>query len=239
MSAVLPPLSARSVSSEVMDRPNLGAGELRRALGGLARLNWWSGAARPFRRPLGQLASTLHGRPVRVLDVGSGGGEVPAAVASWLGRRSRGVELTLCDINPATLGIALERMESRGVAAGGLVHDVTTGPLPDGFDAVTSSLFLHHLEWEQAVAVLRHMARAAGSLLVVCDLRRSLVGLALAGTASRLLTASPVVRTDALLSVRAAFTVNEVRRLAREAGLDGAVIDRCWPQRWRLTWWKR
>lgn len=238
MSTDSPFLSARSLRPEAMDQPDLDAGMHRHALRGLARLNWWSGSSRPFRRPLGILARSNGGRPARVLDVASGGGEVPVALACWAGRRGLAIELTLCDINPRAVDIALRRAASKGVTATGLVRDVTAGPLPGGFDAVFSSLFLHHLPRASALRALGNMARAAGRLLVVCDVNRSLPGLALAAGASRLLTRSPVVHMDAPRSVRAAFTVDEVRGLADGAGLSGARIDRCWPQRWRLEWWK-
>jgi len=221
-----------------LDQPGLGRRELGRALAGLARLNWWSGSSRPFRRPLEALASSTGGRPVRVLDVASGGGDVPVALASWAFRRGFTVKLTLCDMNAGSVDLALRRAAFEGISATGLVQDLRSARLPAGFDTVISSLFLHHLEWEQAVAVLQAMAGAADRLLVVCDLRRTAAGLALAAAASRLLTRSAVVHTDAVLSVRAAFTLDEVRRLAREAGLAGARVDRCWPQRWRLSWWR-
>ncbi len=231
-------LSARSLKPEAMDQPGLDAGRHRHALNGLARLNWWSGSSRPFRRPLGMLARATGGRPLKVLDVASGGGEVPVALASWAARQGIAIELTLCDINPRAVGIALRRAASHGVTAAGLAQDVTAGPLPAGFDAVLSSLFLHHLPRASALRALENMARSSGRLLVVCDLNRSLSGLALAAGASRLLTRSPVVHTDAPRSVRAAFTVDEIRGLAESAGLSGARIDRCWPQRWRLEWWR-
>ncbi|MCA9021331.1 MAG: hypothetical protein KDA74_14375, partial [Planctomycetaceae bacterium] len=58
----------------------------------------------------------------------------------------------------------------------------------------------------------------------------------LAWTACRLLTRSPVVHTDGPLSVAGAFTVNEIKELAGQAGLDGFQITRHWPQRWLLKW---
>jgi hypothetical protein len=46
------------------------------------------------------------------------------------------------------------------------------------------------------------------------------------------------VHYDALVSVRAAFTIEEARALAQSAGLAGAQFERAWPARWRL-WWSR
>jgi hypothetical protein len=104
-----------------------------------------------------------------------------------------------------------------------------------GYDAAISSLFLHHLNENEAVAFLQLMA-ASGRMVLVNDLERSRTNLAMVFAASRLLTRSPVVHFDALRSVEAAFTLNEARNLTEKAGLYGAMIARRRPCRFLLTW---
>ena len=64
------------------------------------------------------------------------------------------------------------------------------------------------------------------------------VGFCMAYSAARLLTRSHVVHTDAVLSVRAAFTVEEVRQLASAAGLSDAKVVPRWPSRFVVSWRK-
>jgi hypothetical protein len=116
------------------------------------------------------------------------------------------------------------------------IHDAVNGPLPTGYDALTCSLFLHHLDEGEAVDLLRRMAAAAGRLVLVNDLARGAAGWLLAQAAARLLTRSDVVHTDGPRSVAAAFTPAEARTLAERAGLSGATVRRRWPFRWLLTW---
>jgi 2-polyprenyl-3-methyl-5-hydroxy-6-metoxy-1,4-benzoquinol methylase len=111
-------------------------------------------------------------------------------------------------------------------------------PLPDGYDVITCSLFLHHLEEFDAESMLRSMASAATQMIVASDLRRTRLGYAMALVASRLLTRSPIVRVDGPLSVAAAFTIEEAQALAARAGLAGTTISRRWPQRYLLVWRK-
>src|SRR5438270_878835 len=101
--------------------------------------------------------------------------------------------------------------------------DVLREPLPSGYDAVISSLFLHHLTEEQAVALLRRMG-AAGRIVLVNDLVRSRPGYLLAWLGTRLLSRSEVVHFDGQRSVEGAFTPVEARRLAEAAGLAGDVV---------------
>ena len=61
---------------EIMDQPDLRPARHVGALRGLARVNFWSGSAGILWRPLSALARRL-GRPIRVLDAASGGGDVP------------------------------------------------------------------------------------------------------------------------------------------------------------------
>ena len=101
--------------------------------------------------------------------------------------------------------------------------DVFDAPIPNGYDIITCSLFLHHLDEEQAIAVLRKMRDAAGQLALVNDLRRCRSGWLLACAGVRILTRSPTVHVDAQLSVEGAFTPQEALALAHRAGWDGAT----------------
>jgi hypothetical protein len=44
------------------------------------------------------------------------------------------------------------------------------------------------------------------------------------------------VHSDGPISVEAAFTVDEMKAMARQANLHGAKISRCWPARMLLEW---
>ena len=72
--------------------------------------------------------------------------------------------------------------------------------------------------------------------MLVNDLERSDLGLALAHIAVRLLTTSDVVHVDGPRSVESAFTRKEALDLAERAGLHGAVAKWRWPFRYLLKW---
>jgi hypothetical protein len=131
---------------------------------------------------------------------------------------------------------ARQAAERAGLAVRFFLHDAVHSHPLEGCDAAVSSLFLHHLSEEDAVAFLRRMAGAARHLVLVNDLVRSLPGLALAHLATRLLTTSGVVHTDGPRSVEGAFTCAEILTLAERAGLAGATVVRRWPCRFLLQW---
>lgn len=221
-----------------MDQPGLDAALHSQALRGLQRINWLSRSASILWPSIRDLAASLQRRPCRVLDVASGGGDVVLS----LSRRSRAqrldVDFTGVDISATAVEHARRNARSSGESVAFEQLDVFSDLLPHGYDVVMCSLFLHHLSREQATALLRNMAAAAGRLVLVNDLRRTRLGYALAWWGGRLLTRSPIVHVDGPMSVAAAFTCEEALQLAENAGLVGANIVRRWPQRFLLSWSK-
>jgi SAM-dependent methyltransferase len=234
LSNPFPRLSARHRVAEIMDDPALDPARHRRALKALERINRVSLTAPRLWSEIARLARDGV-RPVRVLDVACGGGDVLLDLERRARRAGVDVELHGCDRS----AVALDRARARAAGRASCTFhecDVLSEPFPTAGHLVTSSLFLHHLSAEAAIHLLRAMGRAAECVLVVQDLRRTLAGYALAWLGLHTLTLSDVARVDGLVSVRAAFTMAEAESLAREAGLGGAVVRRCWPQRFLLRW---
>ncbi len=231
---LIPDLTARDRQPELMDAPDLHEASHRRALRALARINALSRSAHRVWSRLCDLGPR-SGRELRLLDVACGGGDVAIAIKERAERAAMEVRVEACDRSPVALGFARENARRRGVEIEFFQHDVTAGALPGGFDLVCSSLFLHHLSDGESVRLLRGMAEA-GRALLVQDLLRTRLGYLMAMAAVRTLSRSRIVRVDGPRSVRAAFSLEEVGSLAREAQLEGARLERCWPERFVLHW---
>lgn len=227
-------------TDELMDDPTLSAVEHDHALAGLARLNRWSRSHRLLWNGIAAHAREANaaGRVLRVVDVATGSGDAPIALAQRARKLGLRIQWTLVDNSAHALSVAATRAKSASIVVETVVADIVAKPLPCEGDVVTCSLFLHHCERDGAVSALRHMASAARVAVGATDLDRTAQGLALAWLGSRVLSRSPVVHFDAIASVRAAFTLHEARELAQSAGLTGASLIRAWPARWTL-WWKR
>ena len=112
-------------------------------------------------------------------------------------------------------------------------------PLADSsIDVVTCSLFLHHFDAEEVVAILREAARVARRGIVFSDLARSPLAWILTWIMTRLLSRSWIVHIDGPRSVRAAYRKNELADLARAAGLKDAAVQPRFPFRLILSWQK-
>lgn len=219
-----------------MDDPHLDRSRHFAALNGLARLNWLSLSDRILWRPIAQFASERKVSRLRVLDVATGAGDLPLRLWHLAQRANLTLELHGVDISPQALEYARQNAERANATIKFTRSDVLHDELPSGYDIVLSSLFFHHLDHDQSALLLRKMTAATSSLVLINDLRRSVTGWMLAHAAARLFTTSPVVHFDAPVSVRAAFTIEEIRSLATSIGLEGFTVDRRWPCRFLLIW---
>lgn len=209
--------------TELLDRPGVPPGELARNLRDIARLNRLGSTPALLRRaaPLVTRAAHAGVAPISVVDVGTGGADVPLALVRWARARGHRVRVVALDASPAVLACA--RLAARGADGVRLIAgDALRLPLRSGsVDLALCSLTLHHLTDEAVVGLLRTMADVARVGFVVSDLRRSRAAIAAAWLATRLLSTNRLTRHDGPLSVRRAYTPHELARLAAAADLPG------------------
>lgn len=245
----VPDLHSRRLTPEQMDDPSLPAAEHLLALDALARIHRLGGSLRLLWRPLERLARGMD-RPMRVLDVATGGGDLLLDLGARDQRRPRRsaggggepspprFDLAGCDLSEVGLARARKAAAARGIAARFFRFDALSGDTPEGapYDVVMCSLFLHHLENDEARAFLCAARSWATTAVLVHDLSRSRTGWRLAWLASRVLSRSPVVHFDALRSVEGAFTPPEAQAIAADAGLTAGGCSEHWPERFVAEW---
>jgi ubiquinone/menaquinone biosynthesis C-methylase UbiE len=201
--------------------PDALAGNLR----DIRAVNHLAGGVATVLRHLPRLVERVpRGQPVELLDLATGSGDIPRAVADWAARHGRPVRLTVTDSSPQILDAA--RLILAGVdGVRFAVCDAREAPLPDGaFDIVLCSLSLHHFAPGDAVRVLREMDRLSRTGFIVNDIRRCVAGYLAAWAISRVATRNRLTRHDMPLSVRRAYTPRELRALLREADIRDATV---------------
>lgn len=227
----------RVLRDELLDGIDLDGAELAANLRDIRRVNRLAGGTRATMRALPALAERVPaGRPLVILDLATGSGDIPAAVLRWADRTGRDVEMIASDLSPAILTEARSHLEDwPGVRFS--THDARSVPMPDrSVDIVLCALALHHFAPAEAVAVLREMARLAGTGFILNDITRSRPGHLAAWVSSRLATRNRLTLNDMPLSVLRAYTPAELRDLLTGAGLPGATIRRHWLFRMTAVW---
>ena len=231
-------LRQRVMEPEDIDDPALEKEQLFGALRGLTTINFLSASAGSVWQPMVRLSRERKQARLRILDVATGGGDIPLALWRKAKRIGLRVEVLGVDISERALEFATRQCTGCGSDVRFEQRDILRDGLPEGFDVVVSSLFLHHLTNDQAGQMLAAAAAATRHLVLINDLRRGRYGLTLAYFAGHILSSSPVVRVDAIRSVRAAFTMQEALEMAERAGMKGATVQRRWPARYLLQWRK-
>jgi len=161
-----------------------------------------------------------------VLDVGGGGGDFARYLVRWARRRGRVVRVVVVDAEPDALRLArIAGPTDRDVL---LVRaDAVALPFREGaVDVAVAVLLLHHLDPGAAVATLREMAFVARAGVVVNDLLRTRLSLALVWLATRVFRCHRISRHDGPLSVRRSYGPDELQGLARQAGMRRLGIRR-------------
>ena len=210
---------------EFLDGPLDDKAALRGNLRDLARINRWLGGVSLSRRALEPL---LDGRLAThdLLDVGTGGVDIPAALLDDARRERRSLRVTALDgraeVLEAARAIRPDLDERPGLRL--VASDARELPFGDrSFDVVHTSLLLHHLDPGEAVAFLREARRVARRGVVVNDLVRARHHWLLARLLVGLTTRNRFTRHDGPLSVRRAYTRLELQALLASAGLRPLV----------------
>lgn len=171
----------------------------------------------------------------KLLDIATGAGDIPIAIAKAAKQQGINLDITASDISEQSLEYVKANAQHNGVAIKTLKFNALTDTLKTRYDVVTTSLFTHHLDPPDVVSLLRSMATLANHLVLVNDLVRSSTNLTLIKLATKLLTSSEVVQYDGPVSVRAAYTIQEMQELAQAAGLIGATVEPRFPCRMLLS----
>lgn len=197
---------------EQMDRPDCDArlldntyrqfGVINRVLSGWRKL--YVKELRPMITPVQ--------RPLAVLDVGCGGGDLAVMLARWAARDGKALHITGIDPDPRADRFAGQRPSMAGVEfrkahSGDLVSEGAR------FDVVISNHVLHHLRAEELRKLLADSENLATGKVLHNDLVRSPAAFALFSVAALPFRQS-FIREDGLTSIRRSYRPAELAAAA-------------------------
>jgi ubiquinone/menaquinone biosynthesis C-methylase UbiE len=205
--------------AEWMDAPGHSLDVIADNLNDLRRVNRALGGVRLTLRPLQRLAGSVPAdETLRVLDVATGGADIPRAIAGWAAHSGRRVLLVASDVSFDFLCVARRWPGARQIVY--VVADARRLPFARAaFHVVTSSLALHHLLPDEAREMLSEARRCVTAGVVVNDIVRGWLGYYGAFVASRLGSRNALTWHDGPLSVLRAYTTQEMAALAGKVGL--------------------
>jgi ubiquinone/menaquinone biosynthesis C-methylase UbiE len=218
----------RIPQQELLDTDAGTPAEVASTLADLRMFNRWFGGVAVTTRLVDRVVEKTKSESLSLLDVAAGAGYVPHLVREQLARRGFRLEVTL-----------LDRAASHvGNGGGSVVGDALALPFRDSsFDLVCSELFVHHLSPDQIVGFVRKGLRVCRRALLINDLIRDPLHLALA-YAGFPLYRSRLTRNDAPASVRQAYTLDEMQAMLRRAGVARMETSTHYLYRMGVIAWK-
>ncbi len=216
---------------EILDSDACSPADVAATLQDLGRVNRWFGGVSTTQKMVERVAKATGVKRLSLLEVAAGSGEVPELVREKLARRGISLDVTLLDRARSHLP---ERNHS-------VVGDALGLPFGDAaFDLVSCSLFAHHLDTQQLAQFVREGLRVSRRALLINDLIRHPLHLALAFAGFPLMR-SRVAWLDGLTSVRRAYVPDEIRHMIASAFPRGTVqaeISRNYLFRMGVIVWK-
>jgi ubiquinone/menaquinone biosynthesis C-methylase UbiE len=215
---------------ELLDTDSGTEQEVRASLADLRWFNRWFGGLSTLRALLTRVSGSAQQTNLSLLEVGAGEGYLPGAVNREFEPADLRLNIVLLDRCASHLPLHSSLPKVAG--------DALRLPFRDAsFDLVCSSLFLHHLTPETAVSFVREALRVSKLAVLVHDLIRHPLHLALAYLGTPL-SRSRITRNDAPASVRQAYTVEAVRGLCERAGAVKIEIEEHYLFRMGAIAWK-
>lgn len=212
-------LGRRSGKRELLDVEQADAVAIDACLRDLEWINRWTAAYRVTLRWLDQLCrDTRPARPLTVVDVGCGRGDMLRRIWAWGRKRRLEPRLIGVDLNPHAVAAAAAATPKEAPIRY-LPADVFDLPDDVPADVVLSALFAHHLDDARLVRFLRWMEERARLGWLINDLHRHLLPYVVARGGAPLLRMHAFVRHDAPLSVARAFDRRDWVRLLHAADL--------------------
>jgi 2-polyprenyl-3-methyl-5-hydroxy-6-metoxy-1,4-benzoquinol methylase len=219
----------RVVVPEMLDADAGTEREIRDSLDDLQRINTLFGGVSSTTGMIRKVARESGSRSLSLLEVASGAGFVPQMAKRRLVNDGFALEVSLLDR-------ARSHLPANGIPT--YEGDALALPFPDNsFDLISCGLFLHHLDPAQVLAFARESLRVAKRAVLISDLIRSRVHLALTHIGLSLFR-SPITWHDAPASIRAAYTRSEVRAMLAGCGARKVEINSHYLYRMGVILWK-
>lgn len=208
----------------------------RACLVDLTKVNGLTLAYRPTLQFLDRLAESGRlpmDRPIRIVDVGSGFGDMLRRIDLWAVGRGLKTELTGVDRNPWSAKAA-EAATASGSPIRFCTADIFEFRPASPIDIVISSLFTHHLDENSLIRFISWMEANATIGWFINDLHRHAIPYHFFRVSSRMLRFHEFVQHDGPISIARAFDFSDWRRLLAAVGVPDSGVDVRWVFPFRL-----
>ena len=230
----MPDFRERSREMEIMDDLEYRGPLMDRTLFELEIINKWLGGNDVTIGGIKNLLQNPTDNRITIADLGCGRGDMLRLIDYWAKQNGRDVKLIGIDANPYIINAAKENLKLFPHIEFQAVNIFSPAFQTQKFDVVIGTLFYHHFTNNELIEFFRHLKNHVTIGFIINDIHRH----PLAYYSIRLLTTffsrSSMVKFDAPLSVRRAFTKKELLEILSSAGIKKYTIKWKWAFRWQV-----
>jgi 2-polyprenyl-3-methyl-5-hydroxy-6-metoxy-1,4-benzoquinol methylase len=226
-----PDLSNRARDTERMDSLESDQVQLINTLKQFHAINrWLTPCHRLMKRHFLSVMKRDRQRRWSLLDVGSGGGDLPIWIVQQCRKFGIQLDVTCMDYDPRAIDFLKQKCSP--FANISVVHadarDLSASEKT--WDFVFANHFLHHLSDDDLISVLAAIDRVTTTTYVLSDLYRSRPSYLAYSALLPLLVTNSFTWYDGRISIRKAFTLSDANGFIKAAGLKGkASVRRFFP----------
>lgn len=230
-------LRHRSGDLEIMDDLDCSGSVVIQTLRELDVINQWLGGNAVTLsgvKKIMRLRPITPDDPLTVADLGCGSGDLLLRLARYGRQKGIPMQLTGIDANPHIVEYARKHCEAyREISV-----ETTNVFSPDfakrRFDIITGTLFFHHFDDSALVQLLPRLVLQSRLGLLINDIHRHPLAFHSIRLLTKLFSSSSMVRFDAPLSVRRAFTRTDWECLLSAGGITKYELSWKWAFRWKI-----
>jgi 2-polyprenyl-3-methyl-5-hydroxy-6-metoxy-1,4-benzoquinol methylase len=227
--------SIRSSESETMDDLQCSGPILNQTLRELEFINKWLGGNNVTTNALNLFSfQSLPDTKFTIADLGCGGGDMLRLINRWAKRKNLNVELIGIDANPNIIKYAINSAApSNNISFYAL--DIFSDEFRKlKFDIVIGTLFFHHFSEAELIRFFTDLRKQVSLGIIINDIHRHFLAYYSIQWLTKLFSKSSMVKNDAPLSVRKAFSRAELENILIKAGYSNFQIKWKWAFRWQV-----
>lgn len=225
----------RSEQAEIMDDFDLQGHEMELLLNDLKTVNTLLGGTNITLDGITQLLDSCdQSKPITILDIGCGDGEILRKCAELGDKLGIQFELIGLDGNEHILKTARKKSLKLPNIRFKTIDILKEDALIPDCDIALCTLFLHHFPNDTVIQILHGLLRKAKAGVVVNDLERSKVAFWLFKLFSFVFLRTKIAKHDGLVSIARAFRRKELQELSEK--INGANSQIQWKWAFRYQW---
>jgi 2-polyprenyl-3-methyl-5-hydroxy-6-metoxy-1,4-benzoquinol methylase len=228
-------LKSRSDEIEIMDNLDCKGEVVHQTLRELEIINRWLGGNAVTVDAVRQLILMTPRQEFSIADLGCGSGDMLKLLYQWGNKNGVRFNLTGIDANPHVIDFAKSNCGDYPIKFETL-NILSPEFQKREFDIVIGTLFYHHFSTSTLIDFFLKLKGQVRTGIIINDIHRHWFAYHSIRLLTRLFSRSSMVRFDAPLSVRRAFTRKEMIEVLEKSGLIPFLMRWKWAFRWQVIY---